>query len=141
GASIGAVDFGIMVDSWVIIAENISRHITAHGADRTRPLITRIEEASHEIERPLFFSTTIIICAFLPLFAMTGPEGALFGPMAKTYAFAIGGGLAIALAPAPGLFSHFFHNKLAGKDTNVGPGPYARSPPPPRPPPSPRPAP
>ena len=91
--SIGAVDFGIIVDSSVIIVENIYRHITAHGADRTRPLIDRIADASHEIERALFFSTTIIVCAFIPLFAMTGPEGALFGPMANTYAFAIFGAL------------------------------------------------
>ena len=73
--SIGAVDFGIIVDSSVIIVENIYRHITGTGADRSRPLIDRIAEASHEIERPLFFSTMIIVCAFLPLFAMTGPAG------------------------------------------------------------------
>jgi heavy metal efflux system protein len=115
--SIGAVDFGIIVDSSVIIVENIYRHITAHGADRSRPLIDRIAEASHEIERPLFFSTTIIICAFLPLFAMTGPEGALFGPMAKTYAFAIFGALCLALTMAPTLCSFLFHNKKEEKDT------------------------
>ena len=55
--SIGAVDFGIIVDSSVIIVENIYRHITDHHSDRTRPLIDRIAEASHEIERALFFST------------------------------------------------------------------------------------
>ena len=71
--SIGAVDFGIIVDSSVIIVENIYRHITARDADRTRPLIDRIIEASHEIERALFFSTLIIVCAFIPLFSMTGP--------------------------------------------------------------------
>src|SRR6185312_1344713 len=59
--SIGAVDFGIIVDSSVIIVENIYRHITAHGSDRTRPLIDRIAEASHEIEKALFFSTAIIV--------------------------------------------------------------------------------
>jgi len=117
--SIGAVDFGIIVDSSVIIVENIYRHVTAHNADRTRPLIDRIAEASHEIERPLFFSTTIIVCAFLPLFAMTGPEGALFGPMANTYAFAIFGALVIAVTMAPVLCSFFFHNKKEEKDTIV----------------------
>ena len=65
--SIGAVDFGIIVDSSVIIVENIYRHITAHDADRSRPFIERIIEASYEIERSLFFSTTIIVCAFIPL--------------------------------------------------------------------------
>jgi len=59
--SIGAVDFGIIVDSSVIIVENIFRHVTAHGRDRSRSLIETIEEASVEIERALFFSTTIIV--------------------------------------------------------------------------------
>jgi cobalt-zinc-cadmium resistance protein CzcA len=117
--SIGAVDFGIIVDSSVIIVENIYRHVTAHGVDRTRPLIDRIIEASNEIERALFFSTTIIVCAFIPLFSMTGPEGALFGPMANTYAFAIVGALCLALTLAPVLCSFLFANKIDEKDTFV----------------------
>ena len=117
--SIGAVDFGIIVDSSVIIVENIYRHITAHGADRTKPLIDRIAEASHEIERALFFSTTIIVCAFIPLFSMTGPEGALFGPMANTYAFAICGPCSWRVTLAPVLCSFFFQNKTEESDTFV----------------------
>ncbi|MDR3639108.1 MAG: efflux RND transporter permease subunit [Isosphaeraceae bacterium] len=117
--SIGAVDFGIIVDSSVIIVENIYRHVTAHGVDRTRPLIDRIAEASHEIEKALFFSTAIIVCAFIPLFAMSGPEGALFGPMANTYAFAIFGALCLALTLAPVLCSFLFHNKKEESDTFV----------------------
>jgi cobalt-zinc-cadmium resistance protein CzcA len=117
--SIGAVDFGIIVDSSVIIVENIYRHITAHGSDRSRPLIDRIAEASHEIEKALFFSTAIIVCAFIPLFAMSGPEGALFGPMANTYAFAIFGALILALTLAPVLCSFLFHNKKEEADTIV----------------------
>ena len=61
----------------------------------------------------------IIVCAFLPLFAMTGPEGALFGPMAKTYAFAICGALTIAVTLAPVLCSYLFKNKTEEKDTLV----------------------
>ena len=117
--SIGAVDFGIIVDSSVIIVENIFRHITAKGRDQTRPLIDRIAEASIEIERALFFSTTIIVCAFIPLFAMNGPEGALFGPMANTYAFAIFGALILALTLAPVLCSFLFQNKREESDTFV----------------------
>ena len=117
--SIGAVDFGIIVDSSVIIVENIYRHITAKGADRSRPLIDRIADASREIERALFFSTAIIVCAFIPLFAMTGPEGALFGPMANTYAFAIFGALLLAVSLAPVLCSFLFGNKEEEKDTIV----------------------
>jgi len=117
--SIGAVDFGIIVDSSVIIVENIFRHITSSHTDRSRPLIDRIAEASHEIERALFFSTTIIVCAFIPLFAMSGPEGALFGPMANTYAFAIFGALLLALTLAPVLCSFLFQNKTEESDTFV----------------------
>jgi cobalt-zinc-cadmium resistance protein CzcA len=115
--SIGAVDFGIIVDSSTIIVENIYRHITAHNADRSRPLIDRIIDASTEIERCLFYSTTIIVCAFIPLFSMSGPEGALFGPMANTYAFAICGALMMAVTLAPVLCSFFFVNKKEAHDT------------------------
>jgi cobalt-zinc-cadmium resistance protein CzcA len=115
--SIGAVDFGIIVDSSTIIVENIYRHITQPGADRSRPLIDRIIDASHEIEKALFFSTTIIVCAFIPLFSMTGPEGALFGPMANTYAFAIVGALILAVTLAPVLCSYLFQTKHDKPDT------------------------
>ncbi len=117
--SIGAVDFGIIVDSSVIIVENIFRHITAAGSDRSRPMIDRIADASHEIERALFFSTAIIVCAFIPLFAMTGAEGALFGPMANTYAFAIFGALLLAVSLAPVLCSLLYNNRMEEKDTFI----------------------
>jgi cobalt-zinc-cadmium resistance protein CzcA len=117
--SIGAVDFGIIVDSSVIIVENIFRHITARNADRSRPFIDRIIDASHEIERALFFSTLIIVCAFIPLFSMTGPEGALFGPMANTYAFAICGALILAVTLTPVLCSFLLQNKQQEKETFV----------------------
>src|SRR5262249_29737133 len=110
---------GIIVDSSVIIVENIYRHVTAHNADRTRPLIDRIADASHEIEKALFFSTSIIVCAFIPLFAMSGPEGALFGPMANTYAFAIFGALILAVTLAPVLCSFLLHYKKEESDTFV----------------------
>jgi heavy metal efflux system protein len=115
--SIGAVDFGIIVDSSTIIVENIYRHVTAPNADRTRPLIERIIDASSEIERALFYSTLIIIAAFIPLFSMTGPEGALFGPMANTYAFAIAGALLMSVTLAPVLCSFLFVNKQEAPDT------------------------
>jgi cobalt-zinc-cadmium resistance protein CzcA len=117
--SIGAVDFGIIVDSSVIIVENVYRHITSRNSDRSRPLIDRIADASHEIERALFFSTTIIVCAFIPLFAMSGPEGALFGPMANTYAFALVGALCLAVTLAPVLCSFLFKNKKEEKETII----------------------
>ena len=117
--SIGAVDFGIIVDSSVIIVENIYRHLTAHDADRSMSLTDRIIAASHEIERALFFSTTIIVCAFIPLFSMTGPEGALFGPMANTYAFSICGALLLAVTLAPVLCSFLFQDAMVEKETFI----------------------
>lgn len=115
--SLGAVDFGIIVDSSVIIVETIYRRITAHDADRSTPLIDRIAEAAHGVERPIFFSTIIIVCAFLPLFTMTGPAGALFGPMAATYAYSIFGALLVAVTFAPVLCSFLFRNKTEEKET------------------------
>jgi cobalt-zinc-cadmium resistance protein CzcA len=107
--SIGAVDFGIIVDSSVIVVENIYRHLSA-GEYAELPLKDRILRACREIERPLLFSTAIMVCAFIPLFTMRGPEGQLFGPMAETYAFALGGALVLAVVLAPVLISLLFRN-------------------------------
>jgi cobalt-zinc-cadmium resistance protein CzcA len=107
--SIGAVDFGIIVDSSVIMVENIYRHISS-GEYGELPFKDRILQACHEVERALFYSTAIMVCAFIPLFTMRGPEGQLFGPMADTYAFALGGALLMALTLAPVLCLLFFRN-------------------------------
>jgi len=113
--SIGAVDFGIIVDSSVIMVENIYRHICA-GESQELPLRDRIIHASHEVERGLFFSTAIMVCAFIPLFTMQGPEGQIFGPMADTYAFALGGALLLALTVSPVLCLLFFRNLKPRED-------------------------
>jgi heavy metal efflux system protein len=107
--SIGAVDFGIIVDSSVIMVENIYRYL-ATGVHAELPLKERIRRASHEIEKALFFSTTIMVCAFIPLFTMSGSEGQLFGPMAQTYAFALGGALLLSLTLTPVLCLLFFRH-------------------------------
>ena len=88
--SIGAVDFGIIVDSTVIMVESIFRHLRQQDA-ADRPLAERIVRACGEVQKSLFFSTIIMVCALMPLFTMKGPEGQIFGPMADTYAFALGG--------------------------------------------------
>src|SRR5947209_2484472 len=98
--SIGAVDFGIIVDSSVIMVENIYRYLSA-GEQAELRIKDRIIRASREVERSLFFSTIIMVCALLPLFTMQGPEGQIFGPMADTYAFALGGALLLALTLSP----------------------------------------
>ncbi len=107
--SIGAVDFGIIVDSSVIMVENISRHLGS-GEYAHLPLKQRILRACREVERPLLFSTVIMVCAFIPLFTMHGPEGQLFGPMAETYAFALAGALVLAIGLAPVLCALLFRN-------------------------------
>ena len=104
--SIGAVDFGIIVDSSVIMAESVYRKLTS-GEHPEWDLREKILHASGEIQRALLFSTLIMVCAFIPLFAMTGAEGQLFGPMADTYAFALGGGLMLAVLLTPVLCKLF----------------------------------
>jgi heavy metal efflux system protein len=107
--SIGAVDFGIIVDSSVIIAENIYRYL-ASGESLEVPLKERILLSTREIDRALLFSTLIMICAFIPLFTMSGPEGQLFGPMSQTYAFSLVGALFLAMTLLPVLSLLFFKN-------------------------------
>jgi cobalt-zinc-cadmium resistance protein CzcA len=113
--SIGAVDFGIIVDSSVIIAENIYRNI-ATGENSGLPLKDRILGATREVDRALLFSTLIMVCAFIPLFTMTGPEGQLFGPMAQTYAFSLAGALFLATTLTPVLCLLFFKNLQPTRD-------------------------
>jgi cobalt-zinc-cadmium resistance protein CzcA len=98
--SIGAVDFGIIVDSTVILVESVYRHL-ASGKHASEPITKRVVRACCEVEKPLFFSTIIMVCALLPLFTMKGPEGQIFGPMADTYAFALGGALLLAMTVSP----------------------------------------
>jgi cobalt-zinc-cadmium resistance protein CzcA len=113
--SIGAVDFGIIVDSSVIVVENIYRHISS-GEYVHLPLKERILRACREVEKPLLFSTLIMVCAFIPLFTMQGPEGQIFGPMAQTYAFALGGALLLAVLLAPVLCLLFYRNLKPAED-------------------------
>jgi cobalt-zinc-cadmium resistance protein CzcA len=113
--SIGAVDFGIIVDSSVIMVENIYRHISS-GEYAELSLKERVIRACHEVERPLFFSTAIMVFAFIPLFTMQGPEGQIFGPMADTYAFALAGGLLLALTVAPVMCYLLFKDLKPSRD-------------------------
>jgi cobalt-zinc-cadmium resistance protein CzcA len=98
--SLGAVDFGIVVDSTVIMVENIFRHLGKHGTGSIRD---RVYSAAGEVGRPMTFSTLIIGVTFLPLFTMTGVSGVIFSPMARTYAFAIGGAVVMALTLTPAM--------------------------------------
>ncbi len=123
--SIGAVDFGIIVDSTVIMVENIYR-ILSTGKYADLELKERIVKAAHEVERSLWFSTLIMVCAMLPLFTMRGPEGQLFRPMAETYAFAIGGALLLAVTLAPVLCLLMFKHLKPSRDNFLVRFPEAR---------------
>jgi cobalt-zinc-cadmium resistance protein CzcA len=96
--SIGAVDFGIVADSSVIMMENIFRHLGPHGRGTMRQ---RVLAAAQEVGTPMAFSTLIIGSSFIPLFTMSGVSGVIFSPMARTYAFAIGTAILLALTLLP----------------------------------------
>jgi heavy metal efflux system protein len=112
--SLGAVDFGIVIDSTVIMVENVYRHLGSHGFGS---IFERIHSAASEVGRPMAFSTLIIGVAFLPLFTMTGVSGVIFSPMAHTYAFAIGGAILLALTLTPVLVSRYVPAREEEKDT------------------------
>ena len=116
--SLGAVDFGIIVDSSVIMVEAIFRSLSA-GERSDLELKDRILRASGDVERGLFYSTIIMVFALLPLFTMQGPEGQIFGPMADTYAFALGGALLFALTLSPVLCRMFFTNIKPSSDNFI----------------------
>jgi heavy metal efflux system protein len=105
--SLGALDFGMIVDGAVVMVENISRHLHA-GAAEERSIADRIRDAAHEVRRPVFYAITIIITAYLPIFTLQRVEGRLFRPMAWTVAFALLGALLFSLLIAPVLSSFLF---------------------------------
>src|SRR5271155_1449189 len=105
--SLGAIDFGIIIDTTVIVMENIERHLTAPERSHESYRL-RILAAAQEVGGPMFFSTLIFVIAFLPLFTMRGVEGAIFSPMSHTYAFALGTAILLAVTLSPVLSSFFF---------------------------------
>jgi len=104
--SLGALDFGMVVDGAVVMIENIVRHM--QFANGTQTATERIGEASHEVQRPVFYAIAIIITAYLPIFTLQRVEGRLFQPMAWTVAFALLGALLFSILIAPVLASFAF---------------------------------
>jgi cobalt-zinc-cadmium resistance protein CzcA len=98
--SLGALDFGMVVDGAVVIVENIVRHLNRKN-DKHETVIEQIREAAHEVQRPVFYAIGIIITAYLPIFTLQAVEGRLFRPMAWTVAFALLGALIFSLVLAP----------------------------------------
>jgi cobalt-zinc-cadmium resistance protein CzcA len=128
--SMGAIDFGIIVDATVIIVENIFRHlahVNRNGAPRTAqpppPGLTGkvavIFSASSEVTKAIFFAATIIIAGFMPLFTLSGVEGHIFGPMARTYAYALSGGLLATFTVSPALSAFLLPDRVAHAETRA----------------------
>jgi cobalt-zinc-cadmium resistance protein CzcA len=105
--SLGALDFGMVVDGAVVMVENIVRHLGRRRADSTSPM-EQIREAAHEVQRPVFYAIGIIVTAYLPIFTLQAVEGRLFKPMAWTVAFALLGALIFSMLIAPVLSSFLF---------------------------------
>lgn len=105
--SLGALDFGMVVDGAVVMVENIVRHLSRRNGDLRTPQ-QKIFDATHEVQRPVFYAIAIIITAYLPIFTLQRVEGRLFKPMAWTVAFALLGALLFSMLVAPVLASLFF---------------------------------
>ncbi|GAC1414707.1 MAG: CusA/CzcA family heavy metal efflux RND transporter [Acidobacteriaceae bacterium] len=105
--SLGALDFGMVVDGAVVMVENIVRHLS-HGRREGVTPTQQIRDAAHEVQRPVFYAIGIIITAYLPIFTLQAVEGRLFKPMAWTVAFALLGALIFSMLLAPVLSSLLF---------------------------------
>ena len=132
--SVGAIDFGLVVDATVILVENIFRHLAeatahlGHGPSTLHRIRVRsgfrgktgiISVAAAEVSQSIFFAAAIIIAGFVPLFTLSGIEGHIFGPMAKTYAYAIAGGLIATFTIAPALSLILFPDKVEESETLI----------------------
>lgn len=127
--SVGAIDFGLIVDATVIMVENIYRHLAERPSGMTQMPRRRrwkmsgelatIFDAAREVSRPIFFSAAIIIVGFIPLFTLSGVEGHIFGPMAKTYAYALAGGLLATFTVSPALSALLLPEFVEERETVV----------------------
>ncbi len=123
--SLGALDFGMVVDGAVVMVENIFRHMSSEEHSG-KSIPDKIRAAAHQVQRPVFYAITIIITAYLPVFTLQRVEGRLFRPMAWTVAFALLGALIFSMLIAPILMSFVFrretsewHNPVLGWITRL----------------------
>lgn len=116
--SLGAVDFGIIVDATLIMVESIFFNL-AHAKMPGLTVHQQIVRAARQVGQPIFFSTAIIVVAFIPLFTMTGVPGKIFAPMSITYGFALVGALLMAFTLAPVLCSFLLTGPINEEDTMV----------------------
>jgi cobalt-zinc-cadmium resistance protein CzcA len=109
--SIGAIDFGIIVDGAIVMVENIFRERAARAGEDHR-LVDVVRDAAHDVERPIFFAVAVIIAGYLPIYVLSGPSGRLFQPMADTMSFALLGSLLCTLTLLPVLCAYFLRKTL-----------------------------
>jgi cobalt-zinc-cadmium resistance protein CzcA len=124
--SLGALDFGMVVDGTVVMVENIIRHLSRGGngqaANATlsgKTPAVMIREACHEVQRPVFYAIAIIITAYMPIFTLQRVEGRLFRPMAWTVAFALLGAMTFSILIAPVLCAILFRNGIKERHNPV----------------------
>jgi cobalt-zinc-cadmium resistance protein CzcA len=116
--SIGAIDFGIIVDGAVVMVENIFRELAARR-EQEYHLIDVIRAAARDVERPIFYAIAVIIAGYLPIYALTGPAGRLFQPMADTMSFALVGSLICSLTLLPVLCFFFLRKHIKEPDVRI----------------------
>lgn len=124
--SVGAIDFGLVIDATVIMVERIFRylgHMSAHpnsaapGGSGMQGKLLAIQSAASSVSRSILFSTFVIIAGFIPLFTLSGVEGHIFGPMAQTYAYAIAGGLIATFTVTPALSAMLLPERVSETET------------------------
>ncbi len=112
--SIGAIDFGIIIDGTVVMMENIYRELAErHGQNYS--LHEVIISAAHDVDRPIFYSIAVILAGYIPIYALSGPAGKLFHPMAETMSYALLGSLFLALTFVPVMASYWFKKGVKEK--------------------------
>ncbi len=116
--SIGAIDFGIIIDGTVVMVENIYRELGLRKGQDYK-LNDVILAAARDVDRPIFFSVAVIIAGYLPIYALSGPAGKLFHPMADTMSFALLGSLLFTLTLVPVLVSYWFKRGVQDKENRL----------------------
>jgi heavy metal efflux system protein len=109
--SIGAIDFGIIVDGAVVMVENIFRELATEHQEH-HSLREVIRAAARDVERPIFYAVAVIIAGYLPIYTLIGPSGRLFHPMADTMSFALAGSLLCTLTVLPVLCAYFLQKNV-----------------------------
>jgi heavy metal efflux system protein len=112
--SIGAIDFGIVIDGTVVMVENIYRELALREG-QSYNLHEVILAAAKDVDRPIFYSVAVILAGYLPIYALSGPSGKLFHPMAETMSFALVGALILTLTLTPVLASYWFRGGVREK--------------------------